>query len=134
MPLTPVAAMCHKAVARKVLIQEILQKSQGLQLWPPKVARLLGSGSKNFFQAFRFQHLAFRVFAQQGGKARQTNFGTFLQQPLHAVDVFGGGHRQVASRREGRSEEHTSELQSRPHLVCRLLLEKKKKKKKQMII
>src|SRR2546422_5405608 len=29
-----------------------------------------------------------------------------------------------------RSEEHTSELQSRLHLVCRLLLEKKKKKKK----
>src|SRR3712207_8357505 len=27
----------------------------------------------------------------------------------------------------GRSEEHTSELQSRPYLVCRLLLEKKKK-------
>src|SRR5690554_7400956 len=27
-----------------------------------------------------------------------------------------------------RSEEHTSELQSRPHLVCRLLLEKKKSK------
>src|SRR3989442_2503474 len=27
-----------------------------------------------------------------------------------------------------RSEEHTSELQSRPHLVCRLLLEKKKKR------
>src|SRR2546429_545372 len=30
--------------------------------------------------------------------------------------------------RGGRSEEHTSELQSRLHLVCRLLLEKKKKK------
>src|SRR3989442_7286656 len=29
--------------------------------------------------------------------------------------------------RQLRSEEHTSELQSRPHLVCRLLLEKKKK-------
>src|SRR3989442_10455410 len=28
-----------------------------------------------------------------------------------------------------RSEEHTSELQSRPHLVCRLLLEKKKTRK-----
>src|SRR2546429_3010224 len=28
--------------------------------------------------------------------------------------------------KEGRSEEHTSELQSRLHLVCRLLLEKKK--------
>src|SRR5690554_7173806 len=32
--------------------------------------------------------------------------------------------------RTERSEEHTSELQSRPHLVCRLLLEKKKKKEK----
>src|SRR5207253_10381246 len=31
---------------------------------------------------------------------------------------------------EKRSEEHTSELQSRGHLVCRLLLEKKKKNKK----
>src|SRR3989442_6542868 len=38
----------------------------------------------------------------------------------HVVGVFG--------RADGtglRSEEHTSELQSRPHLVCRLLLEKK---------
>src|SRR5688572_32119486 len=32
--------------------------------------------------------------------------------------------------KEGRSEEHTSELQSQSNLVCRLLLEKKKKKKK----
>src|SRR2546422_2565169 len=34
----------------------------------------------------------------------------------------------------GRSEEHTSELQSRLHLVCRLLLEKKKKTHKQAMI
>src|SRR5687768_18229622 len=34
---------------------------------------------------------------------------------------------------ERRSEEHTSELQSRLHLVCRLLLEKKKKNKKASI-
>src|SRR5690554_7649860 len=44
----------------------------------------------------------------------------------------------VARRRyrtiPNRSEEHTSELQSRPHLVCRLLLEKKKKYKKMTII
>src|SRR2546422_4442430 len=33
-------------------------------------------------------------------------------------------------RHQSRSEEHTSELQSRLHLVCRLLLEKKKKKNK----
>src|SRR3989442_5945461 len=37
--------------------------------------------------------------------------------------VVGGGTM-------SRSEEHTSELQSRPHLVCRLLLEKKKKTRK----
>src|SRR3989442_11748687 len=36
------------------------------------------------------------------------------------------GGRESAGRVEVRSEEHTSELQSRPHLVCRLLLEKKK--------
>src|SRR3989442_11269068 len=36
-------------------------------------------------------------------------------------------HRGGIARELGRSEEHTSELQSRPHLVCRLLLEKKKK-------
>src|SRR5689334_24594936 len=34
-------------------------------------------------------------------------------------------------RRDFRSEEHTSELQSQFHLVCRLLLEKKKKNNKQ---
>src|SRR5438093_9047742 len=37
------------------------------------------------------------------------------------------------AKRENRSEEHTSELQSLTNLVCRLLLEKKKKKKKKKI-
>src|SRR5690554_5644387 len=42
----------------------------------------------------------------------------------------GTGARGMAdAERCCRSEEHTSELQSRPHLVCRLLLEKKKTKK-----
>src|SRR3712207_7251711 len=39
-----------------------------------------------------------------------------------ALTVLGAEHAIVASR----SEEHTSELQSRQYLVCRLLLEKKK--------
>src|SRR3712207_7276109 len=43
---------------------------------------------------------------------------------LPAAD-FGGVQRYVL-RGRGRSEEHTSELQSRQYLVCRLLLEKKK--------
>src|SRR5207244_13029965 len=37
---------------------------------------------------------------------------------------------QTIYNNKGRSEEHTSELQSPDHLVCRLLLEKKKKKNK----
>src|SRR3712207_1482997 len=39
-----------------------------------------------------------------------------------------GSYRVVRRGAKGRSEEHTSELQSRQYLVCRLLLEKKKKK------
>src|SRR5258708_20954716 len=38
------------------------------------------------------------------------------------------GRQRMATARRSRSEEHTSELQSPDHLVCRLLLEKKKKK------
>src|SRR2546422_3127126 len=44
---------------------------------------------------------------------------------LVAQDV--GQHREAVAFLDQRSEEHTSELQSRLHLVCRLLLEKKKK-------
>src|SRR3712207_8027364 len=48
-------------------------------------------------------------------------------QGAHGRDASVRGHHQAAGR-EHRSEEHTSELQSRQYLVCRLLLEKKKKK------
>src|SRR5215510_16502399 len=51
------------------------------------------------------------------------------------ISIAGSNATGAASRSSGsrapahsRSEEHTSELQSRGHLVCRLLLEKKKKK------
>src|SRR5438309_5131525 len=47
-----------------------------------------------------------------------------LQPALH------GSRAREREARTVRSEEHTSELQSQFHLVCRLLLEKKKKKKK----
>src|SRR5215203_7146363 len=44
------------------------------------------------------------------------------------------GWRRRGAGRPRRSEEHTSELQSRQYLVCRLLLEKKKKKKLELIL
>src|SRR2546422_2262317 len=51
----------------------------------------------------------------------------FVQPAKH--DVFAG----VLHAGTLRSEEHTSELQSRLHLVCRLLLEKKKKNQNTVI-
>src|SRR5205814_9156738 len=47
------------------------------------------------------------------------------------VDACGRDVERLLNQHVQRSEEHTSELQSLRHLVCRLLLEKKKKKKKQ---
>src|SRR5258708_28840969 len=52
-------------------------------------------------------------------------------QTLHyakSPDVRNGEKVDLGGRRIIRSEEHTSELQSPDHLVCRLLLEKKKKR------
>src|SRR5438034_6498103 len=69
-----------------------------------------------------------------------TLFRSLVRSHLGALNMLyvfgrhGPGERRSAShlaravlQREGRSEEHTSELQSHSDLVCRLLLEKKKK-------
>src|SRR2546422_2105893 len=64
-------------------------------------------------------------------RGRRARGAAQARGPDRGGDV--GQHRGGARARrggQGRSEEHTSELQSRLHLVCRLLLEKKKKKKK----
>src|SRR5687768_17999448 len=61
----------------------------------------------------------------------QAPWGRVLRcRPLLEVadHFFTAGSLRLA-RDSARSEEHTSELQSRLHLVCRLLLEKKKKKR-----
>src|SRR5205809_4223759 len=54
----------------------------------------------------------------RGLQARRAGFHEVLRVEVRACEI--GRARRV------RSEEHTSELQSRLHLVCRLLLEKKK--------
>src|SRR5436305_3445889 len=46
--------------------------------------------------------------------------------PPDGLTALGVGESLPDHAMRPRSEEHTSELQSRPHLVCRLLLEKKK--------
>src|SRR5258708_32052970 len=59
-----------------------------------------------------------------GGRVRERP--SILRSSCRPED---GGETRAAMARTRRSEEHTSELQSPDHLVCRLLLEKKKKKK-----
>src|SRR5688572_31367329 len=57
--------------------------------------------------------------------------GLHVLHDAHGPAADGGGDvaRQDRGHGQGRSEEHTSELQSQSNLVCRLLLEKKNKKK-----
>src|SRR6267143_5343059 len=54
-------------------------------------------------------------------------YTTLFRSNLDPRNRLAQVHRQEVRIEEVRSEEHTSELQSQFHLVCRLLLEKKKK-------
>src|SRR5687768_17991445 len=69
----------------------------------------------------------FRSFIRLSCAAGSKGCGS--ARPYRGTARPGTPRRPVAA---ARSEEHTSELQSRLHLVCRLLLEKKKKKQKHM--
>src|SRR5260221_9689946 len=64
--------------------------------------------------------------AHEGSAIRNERAGRTSPPRFHAFS----DHAQA----RGRSEEHTSELQSHSDLVCRLLLEKKKKKKQRISI
>src|SRR5690625_7770573 len=53
--------------------------------------------------------------------------GTTVVADLRSRDVAAGGQGATSrERRSARSEEHTSEIQSRGHIVCRLLINKQK--------
>src|SRR2546425_7352404 len=68
---------------------------------------------------------------QEEGRAKTDSLGAFTLNVQHLgkpylVRVFHQGVSYDQQASAGRSEEHTSELQSLAYLVCRLLLEKKK--------
>src|SRR3989442_1582603 len=69
---------------------------------------------------------------EPGAVARKTEYQLRRIHQVHVTTRIrlptSAERRTMLCSPECRSEEHTSELQSRPHLVCRLLLEKKKKK------
>src|SRR2546422_5944331 len=79
--------------------------------------------------AFRFQHLSDLVGdALLVGHAEDDDGLAVESEKTHASPLMSGPSPMsaMATTNSVRSEEHTSELQSRLHLVCRLLLEKKK--------
>src|SRR5437660_7886003 len=82
---------------------------------------------------FRSLPIAGMAGDQQAALIGQACFSPGMIKSTYGTGCFvllNTGDRPVTShnRLVARSEEHTSELQSRGHLVCRLLLEKKKEK------
>src|SRR5256884_5788720 len=65
------------------------------------------------------------LFRSPCGQARPTNGDDMHQRRLIAGGALAALLSLAVGTAQARSEEHTSELQSRLHLVCRLLLEKK---------
>src|SRR5690606_40862050 len=87
------------------------------------------------FRIFQRFCSAFDVFLQGSRKATDPGFFDGIGDRLDRLEVSGAGNGKArfddvdSHFLQGfgdRSEEHTSELQSRENLVCRLLLEKKK--------
>src|SRR3989442_13809780 len=75
-----------------------------------------------------FSSVAFFFFLMIRRPPRSTLFPytTLFRSVAQIAEIRPNSGFPNARWRNHRSEEHTSELQSRPHLVCRLLLEKKK--------
>src|SRR2546429_6767100 len=74
------------------------------------------------FRSARLRYEAMRdEYIQKGGKQVQESILRDLNMFFKNIRISA-----ITVKKLDRSEEHTSELQSRLHLVCRLLLEKKK--------
>src|SRR2546426_9331701 len=82
-------------------------------------SRMRCSGSRPSSREVKSTDVRMRVLKEVG----KVVVGREEETELLLVSLLARGHTLI----EGRSEEHTSELQSPCNLVCRLLLEKKKK-------
>src|SRR5215216_7416254 len=78
---------------------------------------------------FSFLFLFFFLMIRRPPRSTLFPYTTLFRSARRAARPWAGRSRS-ARRAPPRSEEHTSELQSPDHLVCRLLLEKKKKQHK----
>src|SRR5438876_4845428 len=80
-----------------------------------------------------FEKMSWSDWVQRHSAASEEDFAKDASRNRFAILLSRTNHLSyhLGQAVLGRSEEHTSELQSPVHLVCRLLLEKKKKKKRQ---
>src|SRR5690625_7035144 len=97
----------------------------GLSLTGP-IPREYGARREEFFGLLSLH----RRVTDEGIEQWELRRGEAVQHltdllPVMPTDVHGGHHITSTLPGAGRSEEHTSELKSRGHLVCRLMLEYK---------
>src|SRR5207344_1293832 len=121
--------------AKSDLVKEHLAEISERESAAPGPLSALAAAIMTFAaRALRSRRLTFFFFLMMRRPPRSTLFPyTTLFRSRRAPPPRHYSHRGAlpaagARRGASRSEEHTSELQSRPHIVCRLLLEKKKKK------
>src|SRR5690554_319609 len=110
-------AYVHKLLTGRYDQFETLRKQGGLSGFLKR--------SESPYDAFGAGHASTSISAALGFAVARNHF----KKKNKVVAIIGDGSMTGGMAFEAlnnRSEEHTSELQSRPHLVCRLLLEKKK--------
>src|SRR5687768_17823102 len=107
------------------------ERSEGAASAAPRPLKLAAMGDLHVTEAS--EHRYRDIFAEISEVADVlvlcgdlTNFGKTREAEILAEDLRACTIPSVGVLGNHRSEEHTSELQSRLHLVCRLLLEKKK--------
>src|SRR5690625_2420221 len=119
-------------------------------IWVDESGAILYAGSRDFIsnEDIRIRQnpeewwgLLDEMFMEVRGTLPSSFFNDFVLKTIGVTSTSGTvipmgengkvlyGAIMYSDPRSQRSEEHTSELQSRGHLVCRLLLEKKKKKR-----
>src|SRR5205814_4696439 len=108
-PMAEENAVTSQTIGRQELSKRIAKESQLSQ--------------KQAAEVLEATLTAIREALQNGEEVRLVGFGSFKVRQSAARKGVNPRNREPIQR----SEEHTSELQSLRHLVCRLLLEKKKK-------
>src|SRR2546425_13221778 len=111
---------------------ELIRRTQNYwTLWARKDRRMASDLSPEVMERYKQSLLIIYSQIDHGGAviaANDTDITQFARDTYSYMWPRDGALVSAALLRSGRSEEHTSELQSLAYLVCRLLLEKKKNK------